>query len=377
MLSKVTNTEDSRGTMRLTCARATLCAAVQHVARAATDGHAQPILQQMLLQVTGGTVTLAATDREVAITSELPAPGADDGWVMAPARILQGILEQLPEGDLILTTDDRQGLIITGARVRYTLRGLPATSFPEIPPVTPVTRITVHASLLRGIIRKTQFALPTEGKPVLLGALLHWDGARLTMVATDTRRLALAQATATGPAQHAAMILPARALREMAHLLTGVTEPVVLLSDGLQLAMRLGRTTLSTRLVEDAYPDYARVLPGSQPTRVLLNRRAVLDALCRIEVVARVGVNRVTLALTEDAVTLTARAHDIGHAREEVAAEVDGPAMTVAFNAAFLREALETYEAAAVTLALAGPHAPAVLEDDDGSRCVIMPMHGQ
>lgn len=360
----------------LSCERQVLAAAVQQVARGAATSDTTPILQQVLLEADHGTLRLAAMDREISLTSAVPAPGAHSGRITAPARVLYDILDALSATTVSLASDMHHGLTVTAGRARYTLRGLPAATFPAMPPVTPQTRITLHAPALRGLLRKTLFAVATEGAPVLTGALFTWDGARVTLVATDTRRLALAQATATGPARAVSVVMPGRALREAVHLLAGVGGPITVLTDGLHLTLTVGRTQLTARVLDDPFPAYARVLPPETGTRVTVERRALLDALRRAEVVARVGVNRVTVQAAGVALTLTARAHDLGTAREEVAADIDGPALAVGFNAAFLRDALEAYDAPTVTLRMSGPLAPAVLEGDADCRTVIMPMHG-
>lgn len=109
---------------------------------------------------------------------------------------------------------------------------------------------------------------------------------------------------------------------------------------------------------------------------VELERRELMRALKRADLVAQGDSHRTILSIKDGEVAMTAKALDQGASSESVPATLQGDAMEIAFNARYLAEGLSVFGGERVRVGMAGELHPAVLRDQAGGedRYVIMPM---
>ena len=110
---------------------------------------------------------------------------------------------------------------------------------------------------MRDGLRKTSYAISTdETRYVLNGLLFSLKENKLTLVATDGRRLAMVDIELEFPRSHEAdIIVPTKAVTELQRLLTDDGEVKVSVGSG-QIAFDLNNTLLVSKLIEGNYPNY-------------------------------------------------------------------------------------------------------------------------
>src|SRR5215469_10382601 len=220
--------------MKLTIERAALLKALGHVQSVVERRNTIPILSNVLLSANDGRVGFSATDLDMEIADSSPAQVDGGGQITAPAHTLYEIVRKLPEGaDVSLSyTGDDPRLQVQAGRSRFNLPVLPAGDFPMMSSDGLSDPIGVDTNDLVRLIDKTRFAISTEETRYYLNGLyLHVvveDGAsRLRAVATDGRRLALAEMPAPeGFAGLPGVIVPRKTINEARRLLDDAGESI-------------------------------------------------------------------------------------------------------------------------------------------------------
>jgi DNA polymerase-3 subunit beta len=216
-----------------------------------------------------------------------------------------------------------------------------------------------------------------ETRPVLTGVLVRIGADGLTMVATDSYRLAVKRTeleTEIGGELEAN--IPAKALRELGRLVAGgdLGEVSVSLLPN-QAVFRAGATLLNTRLIDGQFPNFRQLLPESYEHDVRLPRPEFLDVVRRVSQLAqRNAPLRLSFATGE--LKVSASTPDVGDAEESMPAAFEGEPLEIGFNPEFLREGIESVAGDEVLLRLISPLRPGLLQpvDNEDFRYLVMPI---
>ena len=125
-----------------------------------------PILEDFLFTIQDNKLTIAATDLETSISTELDIMSDSDGSIAVPAKILMDTLKQLPQQPITFSVNESNFSIeITSAYGKYKLAGENSADFPSIPQADGETHISIPSATLSHGITKTLFA--TDRKSVV------------------------------------------------------------------------------------------------------------------------------------------------------------------------------------------------------------------
>ena len=351
--------------MKLTISQPQFLRSLQTIERAVNDRSALPILANVLLETKNKELVLTATDLDVGVQCRFPLTEAvEPGAVTIPARRLVSIIRELPEEPLTLETKNNHTAILTCGASRFRIPGLPAEDFPVLPPLDAPQAATIAQPLLKRAVAMTMFAMSIEEtRFVLNGALLRISGNTLTMVATDGRRLAMAQEPVSGAAGDVSVIMPSKTVRELSRLLQDdADDPVTIapLKDN-QLVFRFGASTLITRLIEGQFPNYQQVIPAPSTAALTCSRALLTSAIRRASLMTTAASQAVVFEIAADRLTVSKESPDVGSAKEELPATYTGSPMTIAFNPEFWLDALKVLETDEATIELSSPEKPAVI----------------
>jgi DNA polymerase-3 subunit beta len=214
-------------------------------------------------------------------------------------------------------------------------------------------------------------------RPVLTGVLVNASGEEMTMVATDSYRLAVKR-TKLEPALEGEIEanIPARALRELGRIVSsdGVAEVAVSLLPN-QAVFRAGAVVLNTRLIDGQFPNFRQLLPESYEHDVRLPRDDFLAVTRRVSQLAQRNAP-LRLSLASGELTVAASTPDVGDAEEAMPAAFEGEPLEIGFNPEFLKEGIESVEGDEVMLRLISPLRPGLLQpvDSEDFRYLVMPI---
>jgi DNA polymerase-3 subunit beta len=366
--------------MKLTIAKDQFLNGLQAVQNIVGTRTTLPILSNLLLRAEAPKLELTATDLDVTVRCAVGADVSQAGVITLPAKRLFSIVRELMIGDIQVEVDDKNDCSLTAGPSFFKVRGLPAEEFPPLPSFGDRPPITLPQEKVKAMLRKTAFAVSAdEARYVLNGLFFSLKERKLTMVATDGRRLALTdEEVETDPDRQAEFIIPSKALSELARLLQDNGQVELTFTEN-QAAFTLTdekgfKVLVITKLVDGTYPNYQQVIPAESQERIPLPREELQQALRRAEIMTSEKNNSVKLAFARNHLTITANTPDVGEAAETMAVNYKGKDLAIAFNPGYLIEALKAVDNEEVFLELTNEFSPGVLKINGPFLYVIMPM---
>ena len=366
--------------MNFTIAKDKLIAGLNAVQNVVGSRTTLPILSNVLIKAEGDRLELTATDLDVTISCNVEAAVKKGGATTVPVKKLFGIVRELAGSEVEFEVDDKNHCSIRSGASFYKLNGIAADEYPPAPKFKEDKKITLSQEKIRSMLKKTCFAVSTdESRYVLNGIFFSLKDHKLTMVATDGRRLALVdeEADVTDKSQ-GEFIVPAKAVNELNRLLLEKGDLEIRFTDN-QASFTLkddkgSGALLTTKLIEGNYPNYRQVIPGEAKERIALVREEFLHALKRAELMTTDKANSVKLAFTKNQLTITANSPEVGEAKETIAINYKGKDMAIAFNPRYVIDPLNALANDEVYIELIDELSPGVLKINGPFLYVVMPM---
>ena len=366
--------------MNLTIAKDQILLGLQAVQSVVGSRTTLPILSNVLVRAEGSAIEFTATDLDVTISCKVEAKVSQPGATTVPVKKLFGIIRELPVGDIEIEVDDKNLCSIRAGSSFYKINGLSADEFPPLAQFKDDKKVTLPQETIKSMMRKTSFAVSTdESRYVLNGLFLSLKDNKMTMVATDGRRLALVdEEVDISEKSQGEFIIPAKAVGELNRLLTDTgTVEIKLGENQASFALKDDKgfsVLLITKLIEGNYPNYRQVIPGEAKERVPLVREEFVHALRRAEIMTSEKANSVRLTFGKNTLAITANSPEVGEARETLAVNYKGKEMAIAFNPRYLIEALNALSEDEVYFELIDELSPGVLKINGPFLYVVMPM---
>ena len=365
--------------MNLTISKEQIIAGLQAVQNVVSTRTTLPILSNVLLRAEDGKVEFTATDLDVTVACNVEAKVSKPGATTVPVKKLFGIVREL-SGEIEIETDDKNVTSIRSGGSFFKIHGLGADEFPPMPTFKDDKKVVLQQETVRAMLKKTSFAVSTdESRYVLNGIFISLKDGKMTLVATDGRRLALVDEEVELAEKSAGeFIVPAKAVNELNRLLQdkgevelkyGENQASFALKDDKGLSV-----LMITKLIEGNYPNYRQVIPGEAKERIALVREELLQALRRAEIMTSEKANSVKLTFGKNTLAITANSPEVGEARETLAVNYKGNELAIAFNPRYLIDPLNALAEDEVFIELIDELSPGVLKINGPFLYVVMPM---
>ncbi len=366
--------------MNLTIAKEQIINGLQAVQNVVSTRTTLPILSNVLLRAENDRLELTATDLDVTIMSGVEAKVKRPGASTVPVKRLFGIVRELANLEIDLEVDDKNNCSIRSGPSFYKINGLSADEFPPLPQFKEEKKVVLPQDTIRAMMKKTSFAISTdESRYVLNGIYFSLKDHKLTMVATDGRRLSLVdEEVDVADQSQGEFIVPAKAVNELNRLLQEKGDVEIRYAENqasFTLKDEKGASILIvTKLIEGNYPNYRQVIPSETKERVTLMREEFLHALRRAEIMTSEKSNSVRLSFGKNRLEITANSPEVGEAKETLAINYKGPDIAIAFNPKYLIDPLNALPDDEVFLELIDELSPGVLKINHPFLYVVMPM---
>ena len=309
------------------------------------------------------------------MTTKVAADVGESGMTTLPAKKFAQIVGTLPEGQVVLDTDDNQSTSLSCERSFFRIVGLDPKEFPRDTEFTEEWQFTVPQKELSGSLSKVSYARSVdETRHVLNGVLLSLRGSILTIVGTDGRRLALVEKPLSGEAlPDGDVILPAKVVAELEKILVADEEVVVKLSEA-RASFAIPGTRLTSKLVEGTYPNYRQVIPASFSRSVGIPREQFGTVLNRVGMVVSGTSATVSLALENAIMHVSASSSEFGEAKEPLEVSYEGDPLEISFNPVYFSDPLRHLDCDQLIMQFNDEYSPVSLSGDEGFLYVVMPM---
>ena len=331
--------------MKFTIAKSVFLDALNQVQHVVSTRATLPILSNVLIEAQDGALKLTTTDLDVGITGSTPAEIEKEGATTLPVKKLVSIISVLPAETVEISVDGKNHASIKSGPSFFKIIGLGVDEFPPLARFEDANEYKINQGMLLDALKKTSYAISTdETRYVLNGIFTSFKEGKMTLVATDGRRLAMVENDLEFPASHEKdIIIPTKAVQELQRLLGGEGEVVMKLTSS-QIAFEANGSLLISKLIEGNYPNYRQVIPTTTAERIQIGRDAFLQTVRRVSLLASDKSNSVKLVFNENSIDVTANSQDVGEANENVPVSYGGKNFSIAFNPDFLMAPLKNLQ---------------------------------
>lgn len=344
--------------MNIYCNKQALIDAVGNVGHAASGKSTLPALEGILLRASGSSLYLAGYDLDMGITTTIEADVRQVGEIVLNARLFGDIVRRLPDETVFMSVDEKLGTTIRSGKSEFTIMGISASEYPEIPSVSDGVGFTVPQNTMKSMIRQTLFAVAqTDNRPVHTGIQFEMEENMLRLVSVDGSRLAM-RCEKIQSEESLKFVVPGKTLGEVQKLLSDEDTPMSLAVGKRHIVLEIDGYAVISRLLDGEFLPYRKAIPQLVSTTVKVNTREFIGAVERASLVISDKIKSPLVCEFRDGQIILSCTTPLGSACDSIEAVIEGNAEEMGFNSRFLLEALKNTETDEVKIELGGPLSP-------------------
>ncbi len=331
------------------------------------------VIKNVLLEGEGEKIVLTTTDLDISIRATVACEIEEGGVSTLPVKLLADVVSSMCEGVIEVQIDANENAVIRAGRTKFKIAGLPAADFPRLPQDEEAPSYQVEQATLKEMFRKVCYAASQDDtRKTLKSVLMSFKDGKLTLVATDGRRLSKVEAPVDFPVDFERdIVLPLKTVQEVQRLLTG-EEPVEIKHQKSQVCFMINSVLLYSKLIDEVYPNYKQIIPTQFKEDIEIDRQSFLEAIERVSVIDKFQSTK--LVFGEGKVTILSATTEIGEASDEVPIKYIGEPLEIIFSPTYLIECLKAIDDNTVVLHLNNSHTPGVITCSIPFIYVIMPL---
>lgn len=361
--------------MKIKIVRSKFMDALKKVQNIVSSRGTLQIIQNVLMQTEEDKLVLTTTDLDMSIRTAVSCEVDRPGETTLPVKLLVNTVTKAPDGviEMEVNPDDNATLVAGSAIFR--ISGMGVADFPNLPESGETFEYVLPQLTLREMLRKTAYAASQDDtRKTLRGVLSAFKDGKLTMVATDGRRLALVEHEIDIPeSAEQEVILPSKVVGELQRSLE-TDGDVRITIENKQISFNLGDTQVYSKVLDDVYPNYRQVIPGECQEKVAIDRQQLLSALDRVSVMSMDESNSTKLTFSENQLIVSSEAHDRGQARDIVPIRYEGPFTEIVFNPNYVMDPLKAIDEDEVTIEFNNGSTPSMIKCSIPFLYVMMPL---
>lgn len=344
-----------------------------------------PILSNVLIEAEKDCITLTTTNLDLGIRVKVKAEVKETGSVTLPVKRLAGIVRELPQLDVSFDAAPNHQVKLNSGGSVFRIMGIGKEEFPPLPDFSDDKTFSLDQAELISMLRSVAYAQSNdETRYILNGVYFNFRDGKLSLVATDGRRLALIAKELEVPADKTgSIILPAKTVSELRRMLDKGEKLKISFNDR-RAAFQINADNpdtglvdsiyLYSKVVEGNYPNYQQVIPRETHQRIKLERELFNECVHRAALVCSDKSNSVKLKVSNNLLEISASSPDFGESHESMAIAYSGPDLQVAFNPQFIVDPLSALTKDEIYFELKDEVSPGVIKTLENFVCVVMPV---
>lgn len=364
--------------MKFSCNTKQLSDALSNVTRAVSAKVTIPTIEGVLMECGSDTLSLTGYDFEVGINTTLQASVVEPGAIVINAKVISDIIRKLPDGKVTFDISGTSVSIISGAS-QYSITGIDAEDYPELPSVSGGYPLFLNQSVLQGMVSQTLFAVADNesSKPVHTGLKFELTLNQLRLIGVDGYRLAIRTETVKYDGEDISFIVPKKTIRELIKFFDTDTEKNISISVGKRhIVFDIENYSIISRLLDGDFLDYKAAVPKTCSTTVLINTDDAIKCIERtLPVIENDKKNPIRCLFDADEMRVST-VSSLGRVVDYTHANVSGDRVEIGFNSKFVLDALHAADTDQVRIELNGPVSPTKVMpiNDDSFLFLVLPM---
>ncbi len=337
------------------------------------------IILSGIMMETEKELTVYSTDLETSIKCKSPVKVIEKGKVVVPARVFVNILKSLKESKIeVGFNNSTNQVVIECDKAFFTLNTLPVGEYPEFPVVKREMNFKISSDKFRLLVNKVQKAASVdESRATLTGILFEITEGVLSMVATDSYRLAIAKENVDKDLQPISVIIPSKVLDSVSKSEYKGSDIEISIEEN-QISFYMEgdekrKDIIVSRLLSGKFPEYKQLIPGESRHEILVEKERMLDVVKRISSISQDSIP-VRLTIDKGKITVSMSVKEVGDSSEDLEVSYVDDKIEIAFNPEFLMDGISTIDGKNIVLSINDPLKPVLIKPEKNSNVIYLLM---
>ncbi len=274
----------------------------------------------------------------------------------------------------------KKKIIIECIKDKTIINTLSPEDFPLLPNINKKDFYSIKAQELKTALRKTIFAVSLDStRPEIAGVFINIEDKKMTLVGTDSYRLAEKKINLNKTVDNNNLIIPADTIHELLRIINdNHQEEVNFYIDENQILLEIDGVELISRLIEGNYPDYKWIIPKDTNTKTELSVSEFIQAIKRVSLFCKPGINdlKINIIKEKEEVVLSSVSDQLGEGMTVLNAKIEGSDNEIVFNYRYILDGLNNLSAENVVLEIIDSKSAGLMKtkQDEEYTYIVMPI---
>lgn len=352
--------------------------AISKVSKALPTKDVAPVLECIKITAENDTLTLFATDKDLAIEKKIDANVIVGGAFLVPGRIfgdyIRSVVNNGDEVSLEIAEENRLNISTAGSECN--IGTLDVDDYPDSEEIGSDNYFAIQEMNLKAAIDNVLFSVATDdSRPMLKGVYFEAKQYTLTTVATDGYRFAMSKKVLEEKCDGLTATVPSRSLGELSKLLSASENIVRVYLENNYLMVDLGTARLLTRLLAGQYIKYDNIVPREFVSTLLVNKEVFEKSLSTASIMSRTDKNNLVVFDIEEYSMNISSTSQYGTARENITISLSGKDIRCAYNSKYINDCLKVINADTIKMEFAQHNSCVItINDSDEVLYFILPV---
>ena len=334
-----------------------------------------PVLSGIYIKTNKDSLIFQSTDLDLSIQYEALALIEEEGETVVPGKLFSDIIKNFSDAAVHVSVSDNTASILCDSS-SFIIHTLDPADFPAFPKVEIQQELKIPAETFINMVREvSKAASKDETKPAYTGINISLENSNLSMVTTDTYRLAFAKQEITTEAKEFQAVISSGFMSDIASFAKGVGTVTLALTEN-QIVITCNNTIYINRKIEGNFPPYKRIIPSSYTTRIKVDKQKLISAVKRASILtSTVAAVKFEIDIPSQTLQLSAT-HDTGSSKETLPISGEGENIQIGFNCAYLVDGISSIESDDVYIEFINASKPGVFKPsaEDNFLYLVMPI---
>ena len=359
--------------MKIKCNREMLSDAISKVSRAVALRSTIAALEGIYFRTEESSLYICGYNLELGISTKILANVYEEGCVVLTSKLFCEIVRKMPGDELEISCNENLIITIRSSESEYSIIGISASDFPELPVIESDRRTSVSQGMLKSMIAQTIFAVSdNDSRPTCTGSLFEISEDKIRVVSVDGFRLAM-RTEPIASTFSTSFIVPKKTLEEILRLLEDDDDKrVEICSTRRHIEFMINGCTIISRLIEGEFLDYHNAIPAANDKEVKVSTRRIIEASERMSLLINDAIKSpVRCVFGNDEITFNCRTA-MGSATDRLSAEAPNEPVEIGFNNRYLLDAFRAVSSDEVRLIIGSPVNPVKVLPPDGEHFLFL-----
>ncbi|MET3617761.1 DNA polymerase-3 subunit beta [Peptoniphilus olsenii] len=360
--------------MKIRINRKELAKHIQIVQKAISARTTMQILEGIMLKAENNTLTLTATDTEISIRTKLSCIVEEEGQLVIHSRLFGDIVRKL-NNDLIDIKVENYNMNLRCGESIFNISTQNAEDYPDLPRIDEYKKLTMSASEIKNIVKKTTFAVSQdETRIIFTGVLMDIKKDYINFVALDGFRMAI-QKIEKEVDFETSIIIPSRSLNELVKILEDDYDVEIHISRN-NIVFSFNNTVFYSTLLSGEFFNYNGLLRDNHDITCDVKKSEFQSAVERASLLAREDrANLIKLNIEDSSIEIKSNS-EIGDVFEKVQTSNVNENLKIAFNSKYILDGVKILENEDILLNFTDSVNPLIIteSEDDSYIYLVLPV---